>query len=238
MASGLLKLSYPRPTIGSFMEKQEQLRPDSDNPMVNEPHFDEEWTVLSARPVVPLAKLDSVSKRKTALKLAGAFAGALLLGALVALASIRLKRDSQAQVVTPSATELTQTTVNAAPIEEPSVSDEEQIPDESVDNTATNATDETTTPVAVAKTAVRVKVTPKKNETKPSSEAPGAPVSLETIAAEVLSQPNTTEQWQEKRPRRVNFRRRSLQGHARNRRGLARIDEIFEGSQHPQPPQR
>ena len=109
------------------MEKQEQLSTDLDQPMVNEPHFDEEWTVLTARPVVPLAELESVNRKKTAIKLAGAFAGALLLGALVALASIRLKRDSQAEAVAPSAVELTQSTV-AAPVTEPTVPDAESIP--------------------------------------------------------------------------------------------------------------
>ena len=220
------------------MEKQQQLRPDSDYSTVNEPHFDEEWTVLAARPVVPLARLESVNRKKTALKLAGAFAGALLLGALVALASIRLKKDTQAQVITPNATELTQPTVNAAPIEQPLANEEEKIASEATENTTVTDSEQTSPPVAVTKTPVRVKVTPKRNESKDSSDVPGASVSLETIAAEVLSQPTKTEQWQERRPRRVNFRRRWQQGHARNRRGLTRINEIFEGSQHPQSPDR
>ena len=217
------------------MEKQQQLSTDLDQPMVNEPHFDEEWTVLTARPVVPLAELESINRKRTAIKLAGAFAGALLLGALVALASIRLKRDSQAEVVTPSAAELTQSTV-AAPVAEATVADAESIPvAETDDTTATES--EQNPPVAVAKAPVRVKVA-KRNENKSSSEVGREPASLESIAAEVLSQPALVGQWEERRPRRVTFKQRRLQGHAHNRRDLTRIDEIFEGSQHPQPPER
>jgi hypothetical protein len=59
--------------------------------MVEQPHFDEEFTQLSARPVVPLEKIDAKLKHRRRWFLGGAFAVAMLLGAASALVSAYLK---------------------------------------------------------------------------------------------------------------------------------------------------
>ena len=217
------------------MEKQQQLRSQTDYPLANEPHFDEEWTLLTAKPVVPFSKLEFSTKRRTALKLAGAFAGALMLGALVALASIRLKRDSSNVALGANPVQDTQVAVNAAPLEEPAANAAEVVPENSDSLEATETMEAPT--AAVVKAPIKVKVTPKRNGDKAEPQIVKEPESLESIAAEVLSQPTLTSEWQERRPRRVTLRRRRLQGHARNHRGLLRIDELFEGSQPSSPPE-
>src|SRR5881296_1978237 len=76
------------------MEKEQALETESLYPLLDEPHFDEEWTILTARPVVPLKDLNSNGGRHTALKLVAAFGVAMMLGALVALISVRLTQTN------------------------------------------------------------------------------------------------------------------------------------------------
>ncbi|HET9710545.1 MAG TPA: hypothetical protein VFP64_01645 [Pyrinomonadaceae bacterium] len=56
-----------------------------------QPHFNDERTVLSARPVVPLEKIDTRVKHRRVWFLGGAFAAAMLLGAASALLSAYFK---------------------------------------------------------------------------------------------------------------------------------------------------
>jgi hypothetical protein len=55
--------------------------------MVEQPHFDDEQTLLSARPVVPLEAIDAKLKHRRRWFLGGAFAIAMLLGAASAVIS-------------------------------------------------------------------------------------------------------------------------------------------------------
>ena len=59
--------------------------------MVEQPHFDDEVTTLTARPVVPLANIDAKLKNRRRWFLGGAFAVAMLLGAASALISAYFK---------------------------------------------------------------------------------------------------------------------------------------------------
>src|SRR6476660_470978 len=69
-----------------------ELQAEPSHPLVDEPHFNEEWTVLTARPVVPLTELKSHRALLKHWKLMAAFAGAIVLGGLVGLASIRFTK--------------------------------------------------------------------------------------------------------------------------------------------------
>src|SRR6185503_4609088 len=55
------------------------------------PHFDDDWTLLSARPVVPLQKIEAKERHRRNWVLGGAFAIAMMLGAASALLASYLK---------------------------------------------------------------------------------------------------------------------------------------------------
>src|SRR6185503_6600822 len=55
------------------------------------PHFDDDWTLLSARPVVPLEKIEAKERHRRNWVLGGAFAIAMMLGAASALLASYLK---------------------------------------------------------------------------------------------------------------------------------------------------
>jgi hypothetical protein len=59
--------------------------------MAEQPHFDDERTLLSARPVVPLQAIDTKVKHRRRWMLGGAFAVAMFLGAASALLSAYFK---------------------------------------------------------------------------------------------------------------------------------------------------
>ena len=58
---------------------------------VSPPHFDDELTVLTARPVVPLEEINAKVRHRRRWFLGGAFAIAMLLGAASALVSSYFK---------------------------------------------------------------------------------------------------------------------------------------------------
>ena len=59
--------------------------------MAEQPYFEDERTVLTARPVIPLEQIDTKVKHRRRWFLGGAFAAAMLLGAASALVSAYLK---------------------------------------------------------------------------------------------------------------------------------------------------
>src|SRR5689334_7841225 len=63
--------------------------------MVEQPHFQDERTVLTARPVVPLDAIEAKVKHRRRWFLGGAFAIAMLLGAASALVSAYFKLRDQ-----------------------------------------------------------------------------------------------------------------------------------------------
>jgi hypothetical protein len=72
-------------------EKSLEAQPETIS-AVDEPHFEEAWTVLAARPVVPLKQVESRQGVRGTLKLTAAFLGAGVLGVVVGLASIRFRQ--------------------------------------------------------------------------------------------------------------------------------------------------
>jgi hypothetical protein len=205
-----------------------QRRPiEEPNPINPEPHFDEEWTLLSARPVVPLEKLNDASKRRGKLKLIGAFVGALVLGAAVALLATKLEKKP---VISGSDTEL-ETEKTQAVVEPTQQSDK---PFAEAGAVAVNPTE--TAPVVnpkpketVTEKAKNLPELRKANEVKPTAAVTqSAPSEAPSESQDTKRTAQLVDEWQERRARRVLPReRRDRTG--RHRRGLTRIDEIFEG---------
>ena len=196
-----------------------------------EPHFDEEWTLLSARQVVPLETLKDTTKRRGKLKLIGAFVGAIVLGAAVALLSIRLESKPLMNGVDAElATDETQ------PVVEPP-----QQSDKPLDETSAVAVNPTeTAPVVSPKPRETVTEKPKNlPERRKADDVGPAPEVTQSVPSEASSESQDTnaraqlvDEWQERRARRVRPRERSDRM-GRHRRGLTRIDEIFEGRPRP-----
>ena len=192
-----------------------ELQTEPSHPLIGEPHFDEEWTLLTARPVVPLIDLKSHGALLKHWKLVAAFAGAIVLGGLVGLASIRFTNPSSevaSETEQPQPAQMQMSVPD--PVETPEAQSEEG---ESVQSEVANA------PVRTATTARK---SVHRNQTTDSQ-----------TSAPLLVEPSTTnapaatlvDQWQERRPRRVSVKppRRD-----RDQNDLMRVDEIFEGS-HP-----
>jgi len=198
----------------------------SDYHSTEPPHFDEEWTLLTARPVVPLEKLVT-TRTKRRVKLIGLFAAALMLGAVSALAVVSFERS---HVVSPVA-----------------VGDEEQQPaapaqeQEAVTSTETNIPDanpSTSTDVApttavktVAVVHAKTKAAERREEEKPSTpqsdkEANNDVDSSDKPRAVLFDEFRGG--WEERRARRIRRQERRAAG-GRRGRDLLRIDEIFEG---------
>ncbi len=182
----------------------------------SEPHFDDERTVLTARRVVPLEKIEAKARHRRQWFLGTAFAIAMMLGAGAALVAsyVKLRKAPQATTevaVEPEAEPAPVAVVENTPSATPTP--EEQIA-------------ETTTPVTARKEPKRKPVPP--------------PYDPEPVEDRNVRQANEAEQlqqirdavlydeWQERRARRVQRReRRRAEGY--NHRDLSNLDEIFEG---------
>jgi hypothetical protein len=190
-----------------------------------EPHFDEEWTLLSARPVVPLERLKARAERRKALALASAFVAAILLGASVALIAVFLRQPSSDTAITtvsgdgehqPRDSKVTQTSESAAAASEATAV---------VDNSQSDST----------------KVILPKLKSRSSSTATilvpplGESLQAKRSAVDESDEPRAqlSEQWQERRLRRVEKHDRRGRGDHHSR-DLMRIEEIFEGPRSPE----
>jgi len=179
-----------------------------------EPHFNDERTVLRARRVVPLEKIEAKARHRRHWFLGTAFALAMMLGAGAALVAsyVKLRQAPQAEVaVEPEAEPAPVTVVESTP--SPTPTPEEQIA-------------ETTTPVTARK--------------EPKHRPVPAPYDPEPVEDRNVRQANEAEQlqqirdavlydeWQERRARRVE-RRERRRADRYNHRDLSNLDEIFEG---------
>jgi hypothetical protein len=202
----------------------EEISANSNNSDVSVPHFDDERTVQSARPVVPLEHINAKVRHRRQWVLAGAFAIAMILGAASALVGSYLGSYLSMRNVAASSNEVPR--VEAPQVEatpEP-LAVAESVPDES--------------PVAEEEVVAE----------QPKTEAP-LPPKGRTVAkrnSEDLPEPRRSEkvseaedsnrirdavlydEWQERRARRAERReRRRLDRY--NHRDLSNLDEIFEG---------
>ncbi|HEV2833987.1 MAG TPA: hypothetical protein VGW58_01655 [Pyrinomonadaceae bacterium] len=176
--------------------------------MVQQPHFDDELTVMAARPVVPLEKIDARVKHRRRWFLGGAFAIAMFLGAASALISayFKLRNAPQPEIQTLS--------VLSVPEEAPQPQELAVITERPKPRPIHR--DYTDRPASQPLPDVQ----PRRSEEE----------ELRSIREAVLF-----EQWQERRGRRVERReeRRERRRAQHNDRDLSNINEIFEGLRRP-----
>jgi len=178
-----------------------------------EPHFDDERTLRSAQPVVPLAKINK-SRHRRQWFLGGAFAIAMVLGAATALIASYLRlRQAPTTITEVSEDEDVLPSALAVATPEP----------ENIE-TVEPATPPKKEPSTKQRTVV-VKRAPEPVE--PSDTHLNEKEELQQIRQAVL-----VDEWQERRARRVERRERRRQERY-NHRDLSNLDEIFEGRRHP-----
>jgi hypothetical protein len=179
-----------------------------------EPHFIDERTVRSARPVVPLETVNK-ERRRRRLMLGGAFIIACLLGSTAAVALIRLRQPS---VISDATDATTAEAANKEKSEEQALKTSET---ETVEVAYDTASSDAEDSVADAE--------PKKEKRKKKSDkhASGVRITISTSPASANGQARLVGQWEEKRQRRVSRERDPQQNHHRS--DLFRIREIFEG---------
>jgi hypothetical protein len=190
-----------------------------------EPHFDDERTLLSAQPVVPLEAVSKTQIRRR-LMFVGAFVIAAVLGAGAALALVRVKQAAVARSTSEA---------NAAEhsVQEPVV--------ETVTTTETKKVESSPDPQEpenAEESSEAVAVIPQTRRAKPRvvtnrrSSAPQMTISIRPTEQPSDDGPaGLLDQWQERRQRRVN---RKPDNHHRSE--LFRIREIFEGPRQPRRP--
>jgi hypothetical protein len=192
------------------MEKEKFLEPQPETTsVIDEPHFEEAWTVLAARPVVPLQQVEARQGVRGTLKLIAAFLGAGLLGVIVGLASIRFRQLPATS------------TANEVPVPNDSTQNAEDQP-----STLEQTAIEPEVEAAPVKTPSRVTETAKRQPSQtaaPEQSGPGTESDLSS------SQPQLIDEWQERRPRRTRIRRERHEPDDLHHRDLLRIQEIFEG---------
>jgi predicted RNase H-like nuclease (RuvC/YqgF family) len=192
-----------------------------------EPHFDDERTLLSARPVVPLEKIDAKARHRRQWFLGGAFAIAMMLGAASALLASYLKLRNVPQTaaelsVEPDIAPAAVAVVDGAPVETP-IAESENL----------ETSEEIATPPVMPKKAsvpkrraVVAEHNPEPVEDRDTRQM-NEDDDLERIRDAVLY-----DQWQERRARRAT-RRERRRAERYNHRDLSNLNEIFEGRRRP-----
>ncbi len=182
------------------------------------PHFDDERTLLSARQVVPLEKINARVRHRRQWFLGGAFALAMMLGATSALVAsyIRVRQVNNAAIGITQVEQTPESVVTEAPSTETAsvAAIEELEPGPPI---------EAVTPKKENTTKRKAVVAQREPDFVPSQDtsAMSEEEQLETIRNSVLY-----EEWQERRLRRVRRERRRAE---RENRDLSNLDEIFEG---------
>ena len=188
-----------------------------------EPHFDDERTLLSAQPVVPLEAVSKTQIRRR-LMFVGAFVIAAVLGAGAALALVRVKQAAVAR------------STSEAKAAEDSV--QEPVVQTATKTEKVESSLDTQEPENADASSEAVAVNPQTRREKPrvvTNRRSSAPQM--TISIRPADQPSgdgqarLLDQWQERRQRRVN---RKTDNHHRSE--LFRIREIFEGPRQPRRP--
>jgi len=189
-----------------------------------EPHFDDERTLLAARRVVPLEKIEKKARHRRQWFLGGAFALAMMLGAASALVASYLKLRQQPQ----TATEMTiEPDVPPAPV---AVAPVVEATPENLETPEEEVTTPPDTPKREAAPKRKV-VAERHDDVEPVEERDTRQVSeadqLQQIRDAVLY-----DQWEERRARRA-LRRERRRAERYNHRDLSNLNEIFEGRRRP-----
>jgi hypothetical protein len=196
-----------------------------------EPHFDDERTLLSARRVVPLEKIEKKARHRRQWFLGGAFALAMMLGAASALVASYLKLRHQPQTATELTAEpdVAPAPVAIAPVVE-ATPENLETPEE--ENLETPEEEDTTPPVTPKREAApKRKAVADRHDEEPAEERDTRRMSeedqLQQIRSAVLY-----DQWEERRARRA-LRRERRRAERYNHRDLSNLNEIFEGRRRP-----
>jgi len=194
-----------------------------------EPHFDDERTLLSARRVVPLEKIEKKARHRRQWFLGGAFALAMMLGAASALVASYLKLRNAPQTATELSVEpdVAPAPVAVAPVVEAtpeSLEPSEEVPEEVPEEV-------TTPPVTAKREAPKRRAVAERHDAEPIGDRDTRGISeedqLQQIRDAVLY-----DQWEERRARRA-LRRERRRAERYNHRDLSNLNEIFEGRRRP-----
>lgn len=191
--------------------------------MVEQPHFDDELTTLTARPVVPLEEIDAKIKHKRRWFLSGAFAVAMLLGAASALVSayFKLRNAPEPDIQTLSVSQ---------PETETGTETESQPEAEAAAEPETEAVSINSQP-EVEIVPERPKPRPGKREADRTETIVVRPHASEDEDLRNIRDDVLMDRWEERRARRIARRERRRAQH--RDRDLSNIDEIFEGPHRP-----
>lgn len=213
------------------MEKLSSLNnsPAFDEPL-SLPHFDEEATLQSARPVVPLHEVKVQGRSKRRWLLGGALAVAATLGAVTASVISHGSRPEEASVVDRNADSNPAAGDFVSPSGEASGSSVNpseaatSIPEPERVETASETNE-------ISKSAVRVKKqVPQNSVQRQSDRAAVSPIVDQGREDEILAEEMELRRQQRREARRMRRERRVERNSAE---GLSRIREIFEGSPRP-----
>jgi len=186
-------------------EKSLEAQPETIS-AVDEPHFEEAWTVLAARPVVPLKQVESRQGVRGTLKLTAAFLGAGVLGVVVGLASIRFRQ-----------------------LPATNTANDVSVPNDSTQNAEYQPSTTEQTAIEPEVEAAPVKAPSRLTETSKRRQNDAVQVVPDSESNSSSAQPQLADEWQERRPRRTTIRRQRREIDDLHHRDLLRIQEIFEG---------
>ena len=193
----------------------------------SEPHFDDERTLLSARRVVPLEKIDAKERHRRQWLLGGAFALAMMLGAASALLASYMKLRNVPTVAS-EISEVETPAVPVAVVAEP-VQGDLLVTEDTVETV--NIEEPAAEPVTPKRVRRAATVNRNTEMVRPRTvqEMGSEDDELERIRQAVL-----VDEWQERRARRAARReRRNRMDH--HDRDLSNLDEIFEGQRRRRP---
>jgi hypothetical protein len=182
------------------------------------PDFDDERTVITARPVVPLEQINARVRHRRQWFLGGAFALAMLLGAASALVAAYLRFRTASSV----SSQIAAPEVTAPAAVTQSVMSEVQAAETPEETVVT--TTEAPKPVVKHRTVVR--------HTADVAQPRNLPKASEAEQLQQIRDAVLYDQWQERRARRVQRRERRNRADNHNR-DLSNLDEIFEGRKRP-----
>lgn len=199
-------------------------------PELTEPHFDEETTLLSAKPVVPLAKLKAQLTSRRRIFLAGAVSLAILLGACAAILIFYLQQR-QFRPLADSTSQLSGAQETTSPDDQTEVASQSALSGGSL--TTPDAETVTTRTLGSMETGSTHKVNvSNKQKLRPM------PVNAKSRTAVAIGmQPQVNNRDTHRLARREERPRREPRDRDRRRAvssdDLFRIREIFEGTRRP-----
>lgn len=193
-----------------------------------EPHFDDERTVLTARPVVPLVQINARVRHRRQWFLGGAFAIAMMLGAASALLASYFKLRNVPSPAAQVAEEVTGE-VDTAPAP---VAVAEGAPAATPEPEAKDVAnvEEESAPESVAKKEVKHRTVVVRANRQPAESRDTGLSENEDLRR--IRQAVLIDEWEERRARRVE-RRERRRAEQYNHRDLSNLDEIFEGRRRP-----